>query len=531
MAKLHRTVLMGLGQVILALFLLTTASPVRAAAPINSLDVSINLEKTGLVTITQAIQYVTPQQLSWTLSSPERGLNVTADGKFSEVKTRERSGSTLVTATTFARNWQLQYQTPSSLIRHNNRDQLFLKVFDQPGSTIYAVSITFNLPGVVTGSQLTGNVYAIGGVENPQTTTSSPDQLHYSADFAGPSSLLTVNANWAKDVLVLSAVQEAQLAFYQLDAAPWLALGVLLPLASLIVLARLLFAQRRSERVVTATNPKLPSAAPAVIAGVLVRKKIYPEEIAALIIDLCQRGYLLIVKRSGVYYLVRRKPADEALQDWERKIVDELLPVNDQTGSEPNLHQLGSQALYSPKVRSAFNSIYQIVTNQGYFTENPHQTRIQYKLFALFLYFASAAGMVWLAVSAGSPYLILPLAGTIIISQLIIRTSPQIAHYSAKGIAERQKWLEFANFLAETKPLPFEMARNHTFEKYLPYAVALEKTLPWAKRFDYSSITILKPDWFVAYEDSSTVEFAKEITAFVNEISTGITTLRGPLVG
>lgn len=529
-ATYYRTALVWLGQALLAASLLTSAAPVQAAASINALNIAIELQESGLVTVTKVIEYGTPQQLNWVLFSPVRDITVTGDGLYTDVRLKKQNDATVLSASTYARRWQLQYQTPNSLIRHNNRDQLFIKLFDNIGSAVLSTTVTFTLPGATTESGLAGNAYVIGGVENPQTTALSPEQLRYSADFAGPSSLLTISANWNKDVLTLSPLQEARLAFYQLDAAPWLALGLLLPLVSLVVLLRLLLVQRRSEHIVTAAVAKPPGALPAILAGVLVRKKIYPEEIAALIIDLCQRGYLLIVKRSGAYYLVRRKPVDSELASWERQIIEELLPQTKPDQKNPELHQLGSQSLYSPNVRNAFGRIYQIITDQGYFTENPHQTRIQHKLFALFLFFAGAAGMIWLAVSAASPYLILPLAGTVIVSQLIIRISPRIARYSPKGIEERQKWLAFANFLAETKPLPFEMARNHTFEKYLPYAVALQKTLPWAKRFDYSSITILKPDWFVAYEDSSTVEFAKEITAFIQEIATGVTTLRGPLV-
>lgn len=531
MTTYHRTFLVSLGQVFLAVFLLVYAAPTQAAAPIESLVVGVKLEETGLITITQAIEYITPQQLNWTLFSSARDLIVTADGIFIEARSQSSNGNTLISADRYARHWQLQYQTPSNLVRHNNRDQLFLKVLDQSNSAIFSTSITFDLPPNSGESGLVGNIYAISGVETPQTTQSAPTQITYSSQYTGPAALLTISANWSKDVLGLSPIQEALLSFYQLDAAPWLALGLLLPLASLIVLARLLIAQRRSEQTITDTHNQPPAATSAIIAGVIVHKRIHPEEIAALIIDLCQRGYLLIVKRSQSYSLVKRKPADHLLQNWERQIIDELLPTTGKGSGEIKPRPLSSQSLYSPRVRSAFDAIYQVVTDQGYFSENPHHTRIKYKLFALFLYFSSAGGMIWLAISAGSPYLILPLAGTIIVSQLIIKTSPRIAHYSRAGVSERHRWLEFANWLSASKPLPFELSRNHTFEKYLPYAVALGKTLPWAKRFDYSSIAILKPDWFVAYEDSSTVEFAKEIAGFIKEISSGITSLHGPLVG
>jgi hypothetical protein len=171
-----------------------------------------------------------------------------------------------------------------------------------------------------------------------------------------------------------------------------------------------------------------------------------------------------------------------------------------------------------------------VITSQGYFAENPHLTRVRNKLIALLIYYASAGAMIWVAIVAGSPYLILPLVGTMVVAQLIIKLTPQLANYSPKGTRARGEWLSFTDFLKTNKPLPFEAAQNHSFEKYLAYAVATDCHLAWARRFDLSSVVILKPDWFVSYEDSTTVEFAKEIAGFVSEISDGVTSLRGPLV-
>lgn len=518
------------GQVTLVLLLFAPSA--HAAVPVETLSVTAEITENGTVLIEQSIQYVTPSQLEWQVFSKLDNLEVAADGAVvnsSRIQRRSNNGAVLLQSQSFATAWRLRYQAAGTLIRHNDRDQFFLKIMDQPGLPIYQTGAKFRLPQNNRTTNLSGNVYTLAGVDSPFAKVASPVEVSFSAQYSGPTALMTISANWDKGVISLSALEEARLSLSQLDAAPWLAFGVLLPLSSLVALIALLLRQKRQERHSEKAAEKPPSALPAALVGVLVRKKIYPEEIAALLIDLCQRGYLIIVKRGSGYYLARRKPLDEHVERWEQEIVEEMF-VGNEKFSERQLQEIGSNRLYSPQVRDAFRRIYQVITGLSYFQENPHRTRVRNKLVALAMYYLSAAGMIWVAVTAGSPYLILPLAGTMLVATLIIKVAPKLAYYSPKGLQERRRWQEFGNYLRVNKPLPFESARNHTFEKYLPYAVALDCTLQWARRFDLSSITLIKPDWFVTYEESSSVELAKDIAGFTHQISSGISSLRGPLV-
>ena len=481
--------------------------------------------------VTQNISYASPARLEWQLLSQVKNLSVKANSESRRISKKTNAGVTTLSSKEVAKEWVISYESAGNLVRHNDIDQIFLKIFNKPPSPIFKTIINFNLPEQASEStELSGNIYTLSGIKDAKAEIVSPASIRFSAGYAPESSLLTISSSWSKDALSFGYLDQARLSASQLDAAPWLAAGFILPIAGFIVLFHLTRRQRKQDRKNNEISNKPPSNIDPILVGVLVRKKIYPEEIASLIISLCQRGYLLIIKRSDSYYIAKRKELDHNIENWERKIINEMFKEKSSNVSADSMKSLNNKALYSPEVRSAFADIYQIVTNYSYFKENPHITRIRNKLFALFIYYTGAVLIVWIAVTANNPYLILPLAGAMIVAQIIIRISPQLANYSNKGIEEKAKWSAFKNFLKQNKPLEYEASMNHIFERYLAYAVALDSTLNWARRFDLSNTAIMKPDWFVTYEEGSTVEFAKEIAQFTGEISKGITSLKGPIV-
>lgn len=499
---------------------------------IETLRVTANLNSDGTVKVTQELTYALPTALSWQLFSNSRDLSVRADGQELNSRLyqlRRQTGATRITAAQAAKSWQVHYTTTTTLIRHNDRDQAFMKIFQQPGGTVNNISVTLTLPETVTESGLTGNVYAINGVVSPTTALVSNRQINYSARFASNEGLFTINASWPKSVLQLTRSEELRLTLLNLEILPWLLLGIVLPLLCFLILLQLLLRQRLSERRVREISPTPPSALAPMLVGVLVNKKIYPAEIVALLVDLCQRGYIVIVKKGRRYYLSQRKVVDSNLQSWEQKFVEQLFPTPTVV-TENTLQLLSKQSLFSPKIRDAFAEIYQVITEMSFFAENPHHTRVRYKLVALFLYFLGAFSLLWTAISNLSPYLLIPLAGTMAMAFLIIRLTPKLIRYTDTGRAQRTAWLKFANYLAADQPLPLEATRNQLFEKYLPYAIALNRTEQWARRFDRSNTVIIKPDWFITYQESSTAEFVTELTTFTRAISESLASLRGPLV-
>ncbi|MDP3992620.1 MAG: DUF2207 domain-containing protein, partial [bacterium] len=400
---LRQTILVAL----LLLGLLFVIPPARAAIGISSLAVKAELQLDGTVTVQQEIELVGSSGLDWRLYSNPRHLVISADGQRVPDKQwrliRDGASTRLLSQSLGASRWSLSYQTAGNLIRHDDRDQFFFKVFQEPGVTINKTLVTFSLPdqdGQTEIQSLTGNAYAIGGVQDATSEVTGNKTITYNAGYAGPKGLMTISASWPKSILGLNRFQEAKLALSNLDSLPWIILGVSLPLVALVVLLFLIVRQRRQDRVELGPMvSQLPSELSPMIVGVLVNKKIYPEEIVALLVDLCYRGYLVIIKNGPDYYFGKRKPPDQHLQLWEKNILEQVLPKLESKISNAEILASNKQVLFSPLVHDAFNDIYEIITQQHYFVENPHLTRIRYKLIALALYFASVAGLVWTAVS------------------------------------------------------------------------------------------------------------------------------------
>ncbi|MCR4277926.1 MAG: DUF2207 domain-containing protein [Candidatus Berkelbacteria bacterium] len=518
--------------------MLLIAPGARATVGVNSLKIDANLGLNGSVTVKEEIVLAGSSVLDWQVFSNLRGLVVSANGERvpnSQLRFAKKGTSTrLVSNSLASTKWELSYKTTGTLIRHNDRDQFFFKVFQEPGVTINEIQLTFSLPESSTQTEtqtLSGNVYAIGGVIGASSELTGSRTITYNADYAGPKGLMTISASWPKSILQLNRVQEAKLALLNLDSLPWIILGVSLPMAALFVLLFLSIRQKRQDRVKLGPMvSQLPSELSPMIVGVLVNKKIYPEEIVALLVDLCYRGYLVIIKNGPDYFFGKRKPPDQHLQLWEKNILEQVLPKLETKISNADILKSHKQVLFSPMVHDAFNEIYEIITQHQYFVENPHLTRIRYKLIALCFYFASVVGLVWTAVSDITPYLLIPLIGTIILSWLILRLTANLTSYTATGLAQRSAWLSFSQFLSDPNPIDPAMARNQTFEKYLAYAIALDKTAQWTYRFEQSSSTIVKPDWLVAYQELDAGALGGELVEFVSKTSKLLTTLRGPLV-
>ncbi len=494
---------------------------------ITSLSATIKLQSDGRAFVEQVIEFSEPSTLNWSVFSNVHGLSVTADGSVlsaRNVRQQGRGGQTRLTSGQVASIWVIDYTATTNLIRHDNRDQLYFKLFEEPGRQIYNTVVSFELPEGVTDSNLSGDLYALTGVLNPTVYKQSETSLIYNATAAGAQAIFTANASWSDNALPLGWYQNLRLQLLELEVTPWLIVGFLLPLLSLLVLAEIYWRLKRDERPVTTILDQPPTLLPPVLVGVLVNKKIYPNEIVAQIVDLAQKGYLVIVKKSTQYSLSRRKAPDGHLQIWERDILTQVFPVSDQAEVE------GSRSLYSPEVRDAFARIYQVITDLRIFQENPHLTRVRYKLVALFFYYLSAVGLIATAVFGLSPLVLLPFTGTMVISFLIIRLCPQLIRYTPEGLKARQYWLSFANYLRSPSPVSIEAAQNHMFERYLAYAIALHATEEWAKRFDSSALAIIKPDWLISYEETSTTQLVEEITAFTGSLSKELTDLRGPIV-
>jgi len=116
--------------------------------------------------------------------------------------------------------------------------------------------------------------------------------------------------------------------------------------------------------------------------------------------------------------------------------------------------------------------------------------------------------------------------GQILASFLIIQTASMIPQKTEKGQKELIAWLSFREFLGDRKPFDFSIQVQGLFEKYLPYAVALEKEVAWVDRFKGMAITL--PSWYVSYDPPSPEGFVSSLFYVANSVSRTLHSLREP---
>ena len=498
--------------------------------PISYLKVDAKLNNDGGVSVNQKITYMQTSRLNWQLFSKAKNITIKKDGQdeTKSIDVSKNKAGMLLSSKDTGVVWEISYQTYSTLIRHDDRDQFFLKIIDTPLRSITAINAKFSLPDGTTSEGLNGNIYTIGGATGTTSKGTTANQLNYRTSYSGPNSLATMSASWPKSVLNLTKYQEIRLSMMNMDILPWIILGLFMPLLGLMLLLLLLYWDKRNYVDSKEQAPRLPVRISPLLVGVIVNKKIFGEGLVGMLIDLCQRGYLVIVKKNNEYYLSKRKSFESGLEDFEREIVEQIFVDTNKHLTSGGVEMVNKKMLYSPKVKDAFDKVYERIANMNYYKENPHYSRVKYKLIALFLYFASAASLIYIAVANMSPYLIIPLAGTILISYAIIKISPQLVHYTKNGLTARYNWLSFANFLSSKSPLPLADSQNSTFDRFLPYAIALHVEQDWSKRFQ--SLTIAYPDWLVSYEDKTTEDMSVEVVEFGKIVSKFITNLKGPVV-
>lgn len=500
-----------------------------AGSSINNVKIEARVHPDGRLQVSETLDLDSSQTLNWTISNQAKDIEVLAGNRVvpSTVSSGEHQQRWLRTGQA-SQVWQINYMTRVKIIRNQEYDRIYWKMFHTP-LAISDLSIKLVLPEKVELTQLSGNLYSLNGLDDSRTTVETSG-LTFTARNIKPNSLLTLNANWPKNTLPLTVLQQWRLTLEDWSYWPWLILGSLLPLISLIFLLTIIRSHRQSRVRAAALREKLPSQLSPVLVGLLVRKKIEGAAIVAMLIDLCQRGYLVIIKKNKHFYFGQKKTFDQ-VERWEAPLLAVIFPEPTSELDERNIKSISHQILYSPEVRQAFSHLYDTVTRLNYFTENPHNTRVRYKLIGLIIYILSSVAIVWSALAGLSPVILIPLAGSLLMSFTIIRLSSSLISYTPQGYDQRKAWLEFANYLKQPNPVTINDNLSKLFDRYLPYAVALGVSRQWAKRFDLGRSVVVQPDWLVNFRsDTSAQNYTHEVTEFTATISDFISAMHGPLV-
>lgn len=217
----------------------------------------------------------------------------------------------------------------------------------------------------------------------------------------------------------------------------------------------------------------------------------------ATIVDLAVRGYLQIREVSkekflGLgqykdYELVRTKPADGQLRNFEKSILDVLFDV-EFVGSELQpvvaLSELKKRKYTSNPFSPVMSEVMGRMVSEKYFTRNPMTTKISVSVLGVLM----LGGTIFLLASGVFAW------GGILAGLIILGFVPAMPQRSVKGAEAAWVGQGFKLFIDKAEQYRVKwQERENIFEKFLPYAMVFGLADKWSKAL---ADVAKQPDWY-----------------------------------
>jgi hypothetical protein len=416
------------------------------------------------------------------------------------------------------------------------KDDFSYLLLDGLDHAIDNLTVTVTWPRPVAINEADVNALLVHTVPAPWSWKWIDDQtLTYHFTKLDPSATVSLLVTLPKNVVAPSLTQKLFGTIRSLPHVVWLSFALVLPLLSLGILCLLLFLQGRKHR-----QPKIgrirdlppDTLAPAAVSA-LLDGHVSARALAATLFDLARRDYLDIGRTGKSYVFTKRRrllsPAGgHDLLPFELALLEKLFPAAAAQVSEEDMRVRIGSSLFSKKVASMYLGIYEIVTARGFFHQNPSLIQGTYRLAGLFLFFIGLLGFgLGVALFSDAPTPILLWVGMMVSALIIVNLSPRITNYTTSGLAAREQWLAFRNYLAEAQPITFTMQTQEDFFRYLPYAMAMGIEVEWARRFLTAPFRL--PDWYSSEARVAGLEdFVNDIFPMVGFLARELAAVKEP---
>jgi uncharacterized membrane protein YgcG len=253
--------------------------------------------------------------------------------------------------------------------------------------------------------------------------------------------------------------------------------------------------------------------------GTLVDETANPLDVTATIVDLAVRGYLRIDEerepkwfRQGDWRLVKLRDPDDALVDYERKLLAALF----RSGDQPLLSDLKNT--FAADLRKVQDALYADATSRGWFVRRPDRVRTLWVALSWVAFAAAVALAVLLAATTRFGW-----AGVaaVVVAVAFVAVSRKMPARTAKGTAALRRVLGFRLFIMESERERARFAENrHLFSEYLPYAIVFGAVDRWAKAFEGLGGEPPPVTWYTGGDGFRYAVFAHSISSF-STVTTG----------
>jgi uncharacterized membrane protein len=450
------------------------------------------------------VEYVTPQGFNYSLFVKFEGATDAADQPLKVESSREghylKWKIYVDDATDVDRTIHLHYQVRNGLKFFEDHDELYWNVTgDEWDVPVGDASAQIMLPAGVTGvrtNEFTGSYRSRGQDAN---VTASENTVEVS--MTRPLSFhegLTVVAGWDKGFVREPGTSDL---IDQFLASNW---PIFLPVPVFLLMFWLWYTRGRDPRVgPVAVQYAPPEGMSPAEAGTLVDESAAMRDITATIVDLAVRGYIVIEEKekSGMMGLLHNKEyvfhLKKSVKEWAGLKPHEIVLLAGifSNGAQTEVELSSLQNEFYTKLPGIKNGIFEELMEHGYFQHRPDYVRSTFVggglvLGGLFFFLGNALsqkmGM------APAPFFV----AAILSAGIIIGFGWIMSARTADGAKALASVLGFEDFLThvEADHLDRISQTPETFEKFLPYAMALGVEKKWVGAFQ--NIYTQPPSWY-----------------------------------
>jgi uncharacterized membrane protein YgcG len=266
-----------------------------------------------------------------------------------------------------------------------------------------------------------------------------------------------------------------------------------------------------------AGRPLLPAE-----IGALIDERLDPKDITASVVDLAVKQYLTIEERksTGLFfhkaeYLLRKaKEPGADLPPFERLLMERLF-----RGPDPEVSVSDLKHAFYKNLDDLKNAAFESLERLKCFAANPSNVKRRYILAGIAIMMGGGAVAGLMNAFEGDGFSRAAIA--VVLSGVpVILFAPLMPVKTLKGVKALGRIKGFEEFLLRAEKDRLErMNDQNLFEKYLPYAIALDVSDRWAKAFE--GIYQEPPRWYVSRGGSDTFQ----PTAFQHSLDSALSTM------
>jgi uncharacterized membrane protein len=450
------------------------------------------------------VEYATPQGFNYSLFVKFEGANDAAGHPLKVESSRERHYLKwkiyVDDATDVERTIQLHYRVRNGLKFFEDHDELYWNVTgDEWDVPIGDASAQILLPPGVTGVRTNEFTGSVGSRAQNADVMASANTVDVS--MARPLSFhegLTVVVGWDKGFVKEPGTSDL---IDQFLASNW---PLFLPIPVFLFMLWLWFTRGRDPRVgPIAVQYAPPEGMSPAEAGTLVDEDAAMRDITATIVDLAVRGYMVIEEKekSQMMGLVHNKEyvfhLKKSPKEWAGLKPHELVLLAGifSNGAHTDVELSSLQNQFYKNLPGIKESIFDALMERGYFQHRPDYVRSSFVVggvaAGILFFFLGATLAAKMGISP-VPFLI----AAILSAGIIIGFGWFMPARTTEGAKALAGVLGFEDFLTHVEADRMDRISQtpETFEKFLPYAMALGVEKKWVGAFQ--NIYSQPPSWY-----------------------------------